>query len=192
VSAGSDGRSGREIPGGAQFFQRMIAENGGEATYARDSIAGFAGSALKGKYLKGSNRQILDGWRREFIQECNDPEGVWTNAYRAIELAFRIGVFVGSTRTASNAIEGWKRELTAGANEKNRNESDAIQKIIDEEATRHWDNGGQKKPSLTARMIANKVRERITEMSPIPAGWKETLKDEVKLRDAVRKRLPDA
>jgi hypothetical protein len=190
MSAGSDGRAGREIPSGVQFFQRMIAENGGETAYARDSIAGFAGSALRDKTLKGPNRQILDGWRREFIQECSDPEGAWTNAYRAIELAFRIGVFVGSTRTGASAIEVLKRGLTAGANEKNRNESASIQKIIDEEASIYWNNGGRTTPSSTARKISGKLRERITNLDPVPESWRETLKNEAKLIDAIRKRLP--
>jgi hypothetical protein len=170
---------------GLEFFQRMIEESGGESSYARDTIVAFARSALNEEPIEGSNRKILELWIREFILECSDPRGPWREAYKAIDLAFRIGVFVGPTRT----IKGWKRERTAGANEQNRNDSAAVQKIIDEEAVSYWKNSGPKKPALTARMIARKVGARIAELDPVPATWKETLKDEGKLRDAIRKRL---
>jgi hypothetical protein len=111
-------------------------------------VIGFARSALHEKPLKGVNREILELWQKEFIQECSDSGGPWTNAYKAIDLAFRIGVFVGSTRTASNAIQGWKRELTSKANEKKKKESCSIQKIISEEAIKHWERGGKRQPPL--------------------------------------------
>jgi hypothetical protein len=84
-----------------------------------------------------------------------------------------------------------QRERTAPAVRARK--AERIQEIIDAAARRYWEGNHEKmgRPSRTARMILLEVKRAVTKLPELPPRWRGTiLKDDKKLEDAIRKRLP--
>jgi hypothetical protein len=86
-----------------------------------------------------------------------------------------------------------QRERTAPAVKARK--AEPIQKIIDAAARRYWKLHPEKKakPSHTARMILPQVKLAVADLPELPPRWREIIqkeKDEKKLEDVIRKRLP--
>ncbi len=178
----------KTIPGiaGPEFFERRIASYG-KARHVRDQVLGSAEYALSENHLRGAAHNILETYRDEFIKQFDETKGDWTDASQAIDLALRIGTFVGAVRVASIGLEQWRSELTAEARKVRR--AEPIQAIIDAAAREYWERkpGKRGKASETARAILPAVKAKLSEARDVPKQWRKG--DDKALIERIRKRL---
>jgi hypothetical protein len=163
----------------------------------RSSVIRVADEALEDAETSEAAAEKIPTARALFIKHFDRlvrddalPRDIRYAGMMSIQNAFLIGLIGGQGEIATKVRAEMRRDRTAPA--LRRRKAEDIQKIIEEEVTRLWERNPQRsgKASATARAILPRVKRRVAELADIPPRWREIQKDDKKLLDVIRKRLP--